>query len=190
MRRPTRRRHPRSSISTVRKHQGSFEDYLRRYRYLPELTRRLDALGRRPLTLTRAYEIVLWKVSRYAKLRGMLKDLDGVLELGPGEHRKARAVLMRLLRCDGIDLPLASTILRFRNPSVFQIIDRRAYRAWYGKTYDLQRLEDNEKANHYFSYLSDLQRFCRLRDIGFVDADRVLYQWDKEKNGNLRTQAA
>lgn len=40
----------------------------------------------------------------------------------------AEEILRKLLMTPGIRLPMASTILRFKNPNVYQIIDQRAYR--------------------------------------------------------------
>ena len=62
-----------------------------------------------------------------------VEELNEFVHLTFGQHRKADSFLENVLECKGIDLAMASTILRFRNPNVFQIIDKRAYRAVYGK---------------------------------------------------------
>jgi hypothetical protein len=60
-------------------------------------------------------EIVLWKVNRHVALDGdQLHRIDALRKLKPGEHRQARSVLEELLDAHGVDLPMASTILRFR----------------------------------------------------------------------------
>ena len=83
---------------------------------------------------------------------------------------------------------MASTILRFQNPKVFQIIDRHAYRALYGKSkkYPLYSASPTErKIQVYFSYLEDLIELCQKRDLSFETIDRLLYVFDKEVNPKL-----
>src|SRR5207249_3820026 len=109
---------------------GELSDFLYRYKYLPELTKRLDDLENVNLTAELLDEIVLWKLNRYVTLDGdQLRSLDSLRELKVGQLRHARSVLEELLGVRGVDLPMASTFMRFRNPMVFQIIDRHAYRA-------------------------------------------------------------
>jgi hypothetical protein len=122
----------------------NLSDFLKAYRYQPELTGRLDRLDSQPFTQAVVNEIVLWKVNRYASLSPTtLELLNSVVGLQPGSHRAARDVILALLGERGVDLPMASTLLRFRNPSTFQIIDHRAYRALYGETL---RLRGSEQA--------------------------------------------
>jgi thermostable 8-oxoguanine DNA glycosylase len=132
-------------------------------------------------------EIVLWKVNRYVSLHeDQLRRIDDVRTLKPGEHEKARPILEDLLEAHGVDLPMASTFLRFRNPSVFQIIDRHAYRALYGRDYKLfPKTPAKKKINVYFTYLDDLRSLCNAKGLGFSTVDRVLYVFDKETNGTL-----
>jgi thermostable 8-oxoguanine DNA glycosylase len=107
-------------------------------------------------------------------------------KLKPGEHEHGRAVLQELLKVHGVDLPMASTLLRFRNPSVFQIIDRHAFRALYGRDYPLHTQSPAErKIEVYFAYLDDLRSLCELKGLKFETVDRVLYVFDKEANGGL-----
>ena len=103
----------------------NLSDFLNDYKYQPELTGRLDRLDSQPFTQVVVNEIVLWKVNRYALLSpATLKLLNSLVGLQPGSHRAARDVILALLGERGVDLPMASTLLRFRNPSTFQIIDR------------------------------------------------------------------
>jgi hypothetical protein len=81
---------------------------------------------------------------------------------------------------------MASTLLRFRNPSVFQIIDRHAYRAVYGKAYPLYTASPiRQKLSVYFQYLDDLLELCRRKRLVYRTIDRLLYMFDKMQNGKL-----
>ena len=81
---------------------------------------------------------------------------------------------------------MASTLLRFRNPSAFQIIDRHSYRAVYGNDYPLYSTSNyEEKIELYLQYLDDLVELARTRNVEFQTLDRVLYVFDKQMNGKL-----
>ena len=81
---------------------------------------------------------------------------------------------------------MASTLLRFRNPETFQIIDRHAYRAVYGDDYPLSSgSSDEAKIVLYFRYLGDLAKLARTRNLEFRTLDRLLYVFDKHTNGKL-----
>jgi len=111
--------------------QGDLNAFLRDYRYQPELRKTLDQLGDRQFNQELVNEIVLWKLNRYVALsNSALQALETLRALRTGEHRQGEAVLRSLLASHGVDLPMASTILRFRNVEAFQIIDRHAYRAF------------------------------------------------------------
>ncbi len=161
--------------------------FLKAYRYQPSLTNRLDNLGDLEFSQELINLIVLWKVNRYVESGvGILKDLNALKVLMQGEHRKAEKHLCSLLKTRGIDLPMASTILRFRNPKVFQIIDSHAYRAVYDCKYPLySSTPDREKVRIYFDYLDELLKLCESKGLAFETLDRLLYQFDKDVNGAL-----
>ena len=167
--------------------EGNLAGFLKGYRYQRELTKRLDALGPRPFTQDLINEIVLWKVNRYAKLSGRaLAALSSVTDIQPKSHRNAGGALATLIREPGVDLPMASTFLRFRNPKTFQIIDRHAYRAVYGKKYPLYPSSSNSaKIDLYFDYLDALFALAQSNKVPFDKLDRVLYIFDKQVNGKL-----
>ncbi len=75
---------------------------------------------------------------------------------------------------------MASTFLRFRNPSVFQIIDRHAYRALYGQDYKQGTTKPSKKIELYFGYVDDLRGLCNAKGFRFETVDRVLYMFDKK----------
>lgn len=161
--------------------------FLKSYSYQPSLTDWLDNLGDREFSQELINLIVLWKVNRYVE-SGMeiLKQLNALRVLRQGQHRKAEQLLRSLLETRGIDLPMASTILRFRNPNVFQIIDRHAYRAIYGCKYPLySSTPGRKKVSIYFDYLDELIKLCASKELAFETSDRLLYQFDKEENGAL-----
>jgi thermostable 8-oxoguanine DNA glycosylase len=132
-------------IHTARNCKHSLSKYLKRYKHQPVLTAHLDNLPDEPFSPETVNEIVLWKVNRYARLsHHVRKALHALRTLSPHEHPKARRVLLSLLRCEGVDLAMASTFLRFQNAEVFQIIDRHAYRAVIGKPYPLHSATASE----------------------------------------------
>ncbi len=165
-------------------YEGDLTEFLRQYQYLPDLTKRLDKLSG-DFSDPVINEIVLWKVNRFVSIPSdLLASLNGAKFLSPGEHKKARQALLGLLKVRGVDLPMASTFLRFRNPKVFQIIDRHAYRAVYGADYSPSTKTDR-KADEYFKYLDDLRKLCEEKRLEFETVDRLLYSFDKKQNRKL-----
>lgn len=167
--------------------KGNLSGLLERHQYQPALTSYLDQLGSRPFAQNLINEIVLWKVNRYAKLSpSALKALNRVADIRRKSHRTAEATVATLLCEPGVDIAMASTFLRFRNKKTFQIIDRHAYRALYGKKYPLHpKSSDNEKIDLYFRYLDDLWAFADSKKLSFTTVDRVLYVFDRQFNGKL-----
>jgi hypothetical protein len=166
---------------------GDLSEFLNEYKYQPRLTTKLDDLKNvRVITPDLLNEIVLWKVNRYVSLDGdQLFRISALATLQPGEHRRAGSILQELLDVHGVDLPMASTVLRFRNPAVFQIIDRHAYRALYGQDYKQHTTKASKKTEVYFAYLDDLRRVCDAKGLRLETADRALYVFDKKTNGPL-----
>jgi hypothetical protein len=81
---------------------------------------------------------------------------------------------------------MASTLLRFKNPKVYQIIDRHAYRAIYGEDYPLFSASGiDKKIEVYFNYLDELVSLSITKNVDFRTLDRVLYVFDKRQNGKL-----
>jgi hypothetical protein len=167
---------------------GNLAAFGEQYAYQRSLTPRLDDIGEIEFTQGLVNEIVLWKVNRFVCIDAQgLRQIEATKHLNPGEHRRAKSVLGLLLDILGVDLPMASTLLRFRNPAVFQIIDRHAYRALYGTAYPLHATTArNRKIATYFTYLDDLRSLCHSKGLLFETVDRVLYVFDKETNGSLK----
>lgn len=151
------------------------------------MTKEFDNIHDVTFTQSLVNEIVLWKVNRYVSLDNeILVSIDNLKNLTQGRYRQAQSVLEILLNVHGVDLPMASTFLRFRNPKVFQIIDRHAYRAVYDRVYPLNTSSSiSRKVSTYFEYLDKLIELCRERNLEFQNIDKLLYEFDKQINGRL-----
>ncbi|MFL5789387.1 MAG: hypothetical protein ACJ748_15110 [Flavisolibacter sp.] len=152
-----------------------------RYVYQKDLTDHLDGITG-DFTELEILKIVLWKLNRYVEvdecLRASINDLKRQYSTDA-----AKAVLVTLLGCHGIDLPMASAILRFAVPDHLQIIDQRAYRILTGEKLKLTKSIE-EKVRLYFEYILLLKEKCHKYDIPFRKADRILYELDKDANAD------
>ena len=128
-------------------------------------------------------EIVLWKVNRYAELSeetlALLNEIS--TEATPIDEVLTRELLTQLLNTRGIQLAMASTILRFRNSKVYQIIDQRVYRLIYGIEYKPEK-SIGQQIDGYLKYLNDLHIEADRLQFPFELADRILYKVDKRLN--------
>lgn len=112
------------TMKTAKNYAGDLDQFLRRYRYQSRLTKELDSRTG-DLDQLAVNEIVLWKVNRYAPLSpDTLAKINALAKTKTGAHRGAEDCLKALLGEAGVDLPMASSLLRFRNPLAFQVIDR------------------------------------------------------------------
>lgn len=176
-----------SNIRTLVDFEGDLAQFLSAYRYQPELTAKLDALGEALFGQAVLNEIVLWKVDCFASFDDrIIRGINAVRSLKLGEHRQTEELLEMLLGMRGVDLPMASTILRFRNPDVFQIIDRRAYRVLFRVALRSYRSTPVvRKIATYFSFLDKLISVASELDQKFRFMDLILYQFDKTENQNI-----
>jgi len=164
---------------------GDPSNLLAGYVYQPELTRKLDALVPGALNRESFYEIILWKLNRFPQINDeLLNNLKGVSSIEPKAHRRAKSILREMLQCQGIALPMASTILRFLNPNAFQIIDDRVYRIVHPgmPKYPAKPEKINEhyldnSESIYFDYLDELHNLA-CEKLPFSSADRILYELD------------
>ena len=138
-------------------------------------------------------EIVLWKVNRYVQIDEELLELLNTINKNEMnlDIDKTRKILFLLLKTKGVQIAMASTILRFKNPNIYQIIDQRVYRIIYGKSLGRLNLNKsdsniNKQINLYFKYLKDLKFVCEKLKIDFQIADRILYNADKRLNRNVK----
>ena len=162
------------------------------FNYQKDLTDKLDS-NHNDYDQNLLNEIILWKVNRYAKLGSVLTDL--INRISPLDQKinvdLTKEIIRKLLRTKGIQLPMASTILRFKNPTIYQIIDQRVYRIIYeGRVLKLSQSNSDkkieEKTELYLNYLEDLKQACDKLKIPFTTADRVLYQADKRINKDIK----
>jgi hypothetical protein len=160
------------------------------YTYQPKLTETLKKVKNKNYRVTQSVinEIVLWKVDRYAEL-----DQESLDRLNAPEMMQktldidfTTIVLKSLLSISGIRLPMASTILRFRNPDIYQIIDQRAYRMVYPKKVLKHSNNVDNQIALYLDYLEKLGKICEENtNWDFRNIDRILYLKDKEFNKKL-----
>ncbi|MBP8849930.1 MAG: hypothetical protein KBG80_05175 [Breznakibacter sp.] len=157
------------------------------FNYQKELTAKLDNFNS-DFDQNMLNEIVLWKVNRYAKFDKETLDLLNSIDRDSYEldEKLTMQILRALLNTKGVQLPMASTILRFRNPKVYQIIDQRVYRI-INKNLTLKsnRTNINELIDLYLKYLEDLKIVCQVKGLNYKDADRTLYLADKRINKNI-----
>ena len=149
-------------------------------------------------------KIILWKLGRgidYDRNEDVIIDQINTLK-DAKKHIDAEECLRLLLKLKGVRLPMASSILRFRNPAVFQIIDQRLHRVVYDKgdrkAYnrefkEYQRIlsgkserKITQQCELYFRYLDDLIQLCNEHNIQFSKSDRILFQYDLALGNKLR----
>jgi hypothetical protein len=171
----------------------SLKPLLDRYDYHPELTAKLDRLARQDFTREILYEIVLWKLSRFTYVEDeVIAEVNGLKDLPFDDLEKSKPVLESLLRANGVRLPMASTILRFRNPKVFQIIDERTYRivcagepSYPSKPPKVSDGYLQTSVSVYFKYLRKLKDLADHCGFDYTEMDRALYQLDIELGNKL-----
>jgi hypothetical protein len=160
-----------------------------KYEYQTLLTRELDSAHPKEFNQSLINEIVLWKVNRYAHLsEELMSELnDSRLRGDTLDVGFTREILRKLLLVDGVRLAMASTILRFRNPQLYQIFDQRAYRFAYGQAVEQTTYAKGEKylerqVDLYMDYLSKLRDISIQYRIDFETIDRLFYLKDIEMN--------
>ncbi len=156
------------------------------YSYQEYLTGKLDKMTG-DFDQATINEIALWKINRYPHTSTDTEnEVLTLLNRITGDSRKrddllTTEVMQLLLKCRGIRLPMASTILRFKNPYIYQIIDQRVFRFIYGESYKEPSKSDTQ-ITCYLDYLQRLEEVCDKHGIPFHLADRVLYQADTQLN--------
>ncbi|ALE40605.1 hypothetical protein KQY10_06945 [Leptospira interrogans] len=126
--------------------------------------------------------IVLWKLDREIKifeedidfLYGFISSLKSPEEVIASTE--THNFISKLTKQKGFRLAMASSVLHFFNPKCFPIIDRRAYRTIYKEN------KYKEDIVVYISYIKDCLKIAKHHDIPFEIIDKILYQYDKERN--------
>ena len=132
-------------------------------------------------------QIVLWKVNRYAETgKDTLAKINSISKTSRKENAAlTREVLEELLSIKGFGLPMATTVLRFKNPHIYQLIDQRVYRFIFGDTMPKTTKHD-QLIEIYSSYLKRMREVCEKYNIEFSTADRTLYQADIIENKKIK----
>jgi len=155
------------------------------YNYQSDLTSKLDKLDT-DFNQEIINEIVLWKVNRHAAVDNETLNLINQIKKDDTQINPelTGAILLRLLSKEqkGFRLAMASTVLRFRNPKIYQIIDQRVFRFLYGKELKYSETNINEQITIYLDYLQKLKDVCAEHSVNFETADRVFYTMDKVYN--------
>ncbi|MEH1009582.1 hypothetical protein VDP25_17735, partial [Winogradskyella sp. ECml5-4] len=172
-----------NKMKKIQEHNPSTDELLNlEYKFQPELTEKLDNV-KSDFNQELINEIVLWKTNRYAELNNETLNLINKIDRNAEfiDSGLTGEILLHLLETKGIRLPMASTILRFRNPKIYQIIDQRVYRMIYGTEMKI-KTNLNDNIIQYLDYLTELRNVCNLYQIPFCDSDRILYEYDKIMN--------
>ncbi len=159
-------------------------EIINKYDYQKELTNKLDLVDTE-FDQAIINEIVLWKVNRFVKidsdtfvLLNQIKSSDAQINIS-----LTKSILQKLLATHGVRIALASTILRFKNPNIYQIIDQRVYRFIHPNGEELKNTKSiNETIEMYLEYLERLRIVCNTYKIKYNEADRILYLMDKDNN--------
>ena len=162
------------------------------FNYLPVVTLGLDNLQHTNFTMEDIRKITLWKLGRYPILdEECLNELNSLKYHKKLDEIRTKEVLEKLLENNFVGISMASAYLRFINPQVYQIIDRRAYRAAFDyKKYLSTTIKDNQKLiKIYLDYLKRLKQISisgyHCLKVKFEDLDRFLYDLDKTAEFNI-----
>ena len=158
------------------------------YNYQSELTPILDEL-KGDFNQDVINQIVLWKVNRFVSIDNESLKLLNQISRSDSEldSELTKKILIRLLSKDqkGVRLAMASTFLRFKNASIYQIIDQRVYRFIYGKELKYSLIKIDQQVTLYLDYLVKLREVCNKQNVPFELADRVFYSMDKNYNTDV-----
>ena len=136
------------------------------------------------LDLNDIRRIALWKLDRIINIpKEIIEDLRKLACEKSIDIRdiKTLNIIKKLVSCEGIGFPMASTILKFIRPDIFPIIDIRAYRAIFGvKLYSSQY-----SIEKYINYVEEVYKIRDLLNLDLQLIDQQLYCFDKEFNGKI-----
>ena len=174
--------------------KDDLKEYTREYNYNPNEKVKLNKLSleikdndERHLSIEDLRRIVLWKLNRIIDIdESLIFKLDKLAKSREQnlENPEIREIIEKLLNSRGVQLPMASTILKFLHSDMFPIIDVRAYRVLFGKK---KNLGGNYKGKFeiYLKYIEKIREISKKTGIPFNEIDEGLYQLDKEKNKKI-----
>lgn len=177
------------SIKTVSDEGFELKEEYYKYDYQVSLTKQLDEYSE-DFDEFQINRIALWKLNRYFHINE--ETLNKINQIKPTDselnENLTLEILDGLLRTDGIRLAMASTILRFKNPNIYQIIDQRVCRILgiisFTKLTSSKKIDEQKKL--YLAYLIKLRKICDAKNVKFINADRVFYNADKDINRNVK----
>jgi len=176
-------------LNTIDSIQGTLENSDYEYSYQNHVTPFLDEYSG-SFDENIINKIVLWKVSRspfipkdtLIKINKIHKNSDKI------DENLTKDILKDLLDksiSKGFGLPMASTVLRFKAPKIYQIIDQRVFRVITGEMYK-EPYNIDEKIKVYLNYLSLLKSICKTYDLDYQLSDRTLYSLDIRINKDIK----
>lgn len=129
-------------------------------------------------------KVALWKYNRIISIDDSLLEKLG--KLSEEKNLKitdpsVKEIVEEMVGSRGIGFPLASAVLKFLNPSVFPIIDVRAYRALTGKKPNSQSYTYKK----YIEYALALMNIAKATDKKLREIDEQLYCFDEIMNGKI-----
>ncbi|SIO67986.1 hypothetical protein SAMN05444172_4688 [Burkholderia sp. GAS332] len=128
--------------------------------------------------------VSLWKSDRVLcvsdETLANLNELSTVEGLTLTDNR-VKDVIDDLVLSQGIGFPMASAILKFIKPTLFPIIDVRAYRALTG----VQPSYSTYSYDKYISYAEKVTDVARKLNRPLREIDEQLYCYDKQHNGKI-----
>lgn len=96
----------------------------------------------------------------------MINEINTISSWKVLNKEKTCEILTSLLKTKGVQLAMASTILGFRNPNIFQIIDQRVYRVINRDPLKLSQIKETSRASALaYSHNYLLQQFPDYSDL-------------------------
>ncbi len=172
---------------------NTYNEILDRYKYHDDAQLKKKIQDRDDCCLEQNYnvinEIVLWKLNRIVEIQDETVELLNKISRKYNDPKEAindketEILIDKLLKSKGIRLPMASTILHFYAPTMFPIIDQRAYRELFGKEYI-----STSGFDVYKEYVEGCIDFINSKNINieFELIDKLLYQLDKESGKKVK----
>ncbi len=136
--------------------------------------------------------VALWKINRVLEIsKETIKKLNKLASMKEVsiDDPFVKDLIGDLLDSDGVDLPMASTILKFVRPDIFPIIDVRAYRALTGRRPYFRDWSLSSKYTRYVEYTKRLKEIAKKRGKLLEKIDEQLYEFDREHNGTINNRS-
>lgn len=149
---------------------------------LDEITEIKNKIKNEDLSINNIRQIALWKYNRIINIQeDVLKKLNETVQKeNINIHcEEVKDLIEDLIKCKGVGMPLASTILKFLRPDIFPIIDVRAYRAVFDKKINKYTYSE------YIEYCKRIYEISKKTGINLNEIDEQLYEFDKQYNGKI-----